>query len=1003
MVMTSDLPALPPLTAAEYLDWMRPDLELPQLYVLGSINRHITVHSQQCRAINLIQALMRDGAGDGLDNKSVAIVGAGFAGLTAAAFATERTTAEVTLFEAAPRPLWLQDDCAGRWLHPGIYDWPYAGSLEPHTALPVLNWRAGSAKAVAAQVRAEWERTAATKAKLRLRFEQRVTGAAAADGKLVLKVAGGRDEAFDVVILAVGFGLEPGVKGRVGYWNDADGLDGIAPDASVLISGFGDGGLADVLRLCLPQRRQDSLVELVRHVPAEYRNQLIDWDARYYNDPAKLDELYSGLRVEPVIDALKRYRRQPGVRVTLAGGGHLYGPRSAILNRFLVSQLNKARADGAFTLVNRPVLESSLQALPDGGYSIRFIDDSSAHKFDHVVLRLGPQPAYPAIEPPRDWKVMEERRRHWFTTPQSNDRTRVPLDATAAGPIVTTDFGRDCLVNESSARPWCLVLHPPQPKLEWSTYARRALQDADKALKLAKSAARGGGAISKDQENSAKDAAAPDELNDRPLILDSEAAVTSFATLATAVRALCAADIAIVDVTDDDPSLFLLLGIRAAVRRGVTIACTQRPLTSELLERLPFNLKELNLISLADATRNFAELVEALRAGLTESGATPRYLDLPVYDYVRGDQRPTADAASNVLMLRAFSNYSPARELHVRKAVAEACGVAEKRVQTVVDQTSPRLAGQRLYGAIRHWQSCVVDLTWWRPNVLFELGVRLAVRPGQTVCLIDVNPERDRTFAGSRAQLKKLLQPYEYNLDADAFHDAFAAPVSSEIYQAAARHFRTAQDHPADDVDIPLLAAAGIDLGRDDPLQEVDVTQLYARDRPNYAETLRRSSLEQLCAAWFYLADRKAPHRARPIDLLDPLQRRGFSRFRQLGGFIRQKLVNRVESRDVLMRERIEQCEETARQSGAVALAALLADWSTLRDNPPWEIPLDDVESEEWDDLIEDYTLQRRQLQKLHDMLVGLANPVCRLPLQGIELDLQRTDVMLRRFARRKP
>src|SRR5205809_1123313 len=94
----------PPLTRNEFLRRMETDWT--GLYVLGSFNRHITVHSQQCRALNLIHALMGDG--DGLEEKSVAIVGAGFSGLTAAAYALDETTADVTLIDAAPRPLWLQ-------------------------------------------------------------------------------------------------------------------------------------------------------------------------------------------------------------------------------------------------------------------------------------------------------------------------------------------------------------------------------------------------------------------------------------------------------------------------------------------------------------------------------------------------------------------------------------------------------------------------------------------------------------------------------------------------------------------------------------------------------------------------------------------------------------------------------------------------------------------------------------------------------------------------------
>src|SRR6516162_7056282 len=96
------------------------------LYCLGFLNRQITVYSQQIRAINLIHALAKlskNAAGDAkpdLGEKLVAVVGAGFAGLTAAAFAAE-VGANVHLIEAATRPLWIQDHCENRWIHPRIY------------------------------------------------------------------------------------------------------------------------------------------------------------------------------------------------------------------------------------------------------------------------------------------------------------------------------------------------------------------------------------------------------------------------------------------------------------------------------------------------------------------------------------------------------------------------------------------------------------------------------------------------------------------------------------------------------------------------------------------------------------------------------------------------------------------------------------------------------------------------------------------------------------------
>src|SRR5688572_15681275 len=184
-------------------------------------------------------------------------------------------------------------------------------------------------------------------------------------------------------------------------------------------------------------------------------------------------------------------------------------------------------------------------------------------------------------------------------------------------------------------------------------------------------------------------------------------------TLRSAVRALCAADIVIVDVTNYDPASLLLLGIRAAVRRSVTIACTKRDRSPEFWRDLPFNLKELNLVSLHDIKQGFEELVEGLAIGLSQSRASERYLDLPVYDYVRESAADEAPAVSSrVLFLRSFVGYSPERELFVQSRIRRALGLpADARVEAVIDQASPRLAGQRLYEAIRHWEFCVVDLT----------------------------------------------------------------------------------------------------------------------------------------------------------------------------------------------------------------------------------------------------------------------------------------------------
>lgn len=967
----TDLPGLPPpLTAADFLRWMKANS--PSLYLLGSLNRHITVYSQQRRAINLIQALVEEGGG--LDGKTVAIVGAGFAGLTAAAFALESSTAQVTLFDAAPRPLWLQDGCANRWLHPGIYDWPLSGSLEPCTALPVLNWRAGAARDVATQVRTEWERIAATKGLLRLRLETRIAAVTPADGRLLVDISGDEQEPFDIVVLAVGFGLERGGGGRVAYWNDADGLDGIAQGSSVLISGFGDGGLADVLRLCLPDIRQDAIIELLRHVPDEIRQQLVESEERFRGHNGALDEFYGKLRVERIIQYLED-AAQPLARVTLAGKGHLYGPRSAILNRFLISQLRHARGEEAFELVNAAVDEASLSDLPGGRRHIKFSDGGGGREFDHIVLRLGPEPAYPRILPLSDWAVGEERRKHWYEMPQSLDLTRVPLWKNRETPA-SDDRRKEFLAYESSSRRWCLVLHPPHSTINWGVHTRNALKKAWRG-----------------------------SLNVEPLVMCSKDAFIDQASIRGAVRALCAADIVITDVTGYEPSLLLLLGIRAAVRRSVTIACTQRPLNSELWEELPFNLKELNLVSFHDESDGHEELRAVLRAGLTQSGLFAHYLDLPVYDYVR--EEPTDEATRElqpILLLRAFRSYDGARKVHVEDGIREGLNLPESlRVESVIDQKSPRLAGQRLYEAIRHWRTCVVDLTWWRPNVMFELGVRLAVRPFGTFCLIDPSAEGIATFEGSKADLKGFLQPFHYDLSRPKLTKAFVArsPDLNPIYEVAARHFRTAQDRYGEAVDAMLVASGAVTPGHDDPLQAVDITPLYARDNRAYGEEVRHSVFERLCAAWYYLAEREKPHEVRPIDLLDEHRADAFRRFRRLGSRLKAGLAHRYGSRDERLRESIENTERCARASGAVAMAELLEAWRTLRGDPPWQIDIATVREADWTGLVDDCGSQLEQLVALESRLKEHASPVCELPLQAVRSDRRRLEIVLQQFRRR--
>jgi NAD(P)-binding Rossmann-like domain len=124
---------------------------LPGLYLIGSLERGVTVYSQQLRAHNLVWALWEIQKKSGEQEFGrVAIVGGGIAGLTAAAcfLCLFDRAVSVTIFEQ----LWdlcpLQQGSDGRWLHPRIHDWPLEGSRVPGASLPILDWSEGRASDV---------------------------------------------------------------------------------------------------------------------------------------------------------------------------------------------------------------------------------------------------------------------------------------------------------------------------------------------------------------------------------------------------------------------------------------------------------------------------------------------------------------------------------------------------------------------------------------------------------------------------------------------------------------------------------------------------------------------------------------------------------------------------------------------------------------------------------------------------------------------------------------
>ncbi|MGC2695024.1 MAG: FAD-dependent oxidoreductase, partial [Candidatus Angelobacter sp.] len=196
-----------PINWAELLQWFNvPGYK--HLYVLGSFARHVTLYAQQVRALNLITALAQENIIH--EGREVVVVGGGAAGLTAAAGAAMHG-AKVWVLEELEELMELQRNNRQRWLHPYIYDWPDMESQEQEANLPLLRWSAGYSEQVAIQIETAWNDL---KPKYSFTVRLGVTNIGITPGRKGVTVTWHEATQNDtltnpVVILAVGFGLEP--------------------------------------------------------------------------------------------------------------------------------------------------------------------------------------------------------------------------------------------------------------------------------------------------------------------------------------------------------------------------------------------------------------------------------------------------------------------------------------------------------------------------------------------------------------------------------------------------------------------------------------------------------------------------------------------------------------------------------------------------------------------------------------------------------------------------
>ena len=334
---------------------------------------------------------------------------------------------------------------------------------------------------------------------------------------------------------------------------------------------------------------------------------------------------------------------------------------------------------------------------------------------------------------------------------------------------------------------------------------------------------------------------------------------------------ICRAPIMIFDVTKFHPATMLLLGIRAVVKRGITIALTRDPFPddaskSEGIYELPFNIQEIKLIYMEEDDDFIKTLGSYIKKGNWQFNKNPTYLDLPPYDAIRN---PVNFSSDDILFLCPFKDHE-ANFSQLKKDFSPY--MIGKNFLRMLDIKSPQLVGQSLYEHIRWSKVCVIDWSKWRPNVFFELGVRLASSEIRPINIIEKEWEKDEF------QYKQLI-----NFFNTITYEKQKKPVSEELQEK----FKNRVNEPAKpDNDIFEVCQNHYDWEQNEesklPHEKIleDIYRKFGKERQSkahqkklfsdnedYKNAIEKHLLEELLSAWFYLRHRYSFEEIKKDDL----------------------------------------------------------------------------------------------------------------------------------------
>lgn len=443
-----------------------------RFYVIGCYDSRITFYSQQVRALLLIHALHDQGYL--ATNPRIAVIGAGAAGVTAAAAAALVTTGEVFLFERAPNIMPLQALTLRRHLDPHIFDWPESDTDDPVADLPILDWEKGPSRQVHDDVEAEFEAVAQRLgARLQRRMRQEVKGVTPQGNMFSLSIERDREQgdpadppgsrvlypdAFDMVLLAIGFGREPeqsvpGIPNR-SYWEDAGVPGGAIAGAAhprFLISGNGDGGLIDLVAAGSADFSHAEMIRVINSHPGVAQLFLplrsLDVQARAaeaagtrFDYIAAYDVQILPLANQTGLIAAVRQRLKPGVQLVLQTlHAEAFAATSSALNRlaaWLVMRACDTDAQANFRHLACPDLIPIAPPDPAPYLAQHWFDcGGEAIGANEVIVRRGP--VREAVRAPFDNMLAGFDAEHRVWLAKHGDAVRVPKLSSAARKLFT--------------------------------------------------------------------------------------------------------------------------------------------------------------------------------------------------------------------------------------------------------------------------------------------------------------------------------------------------------------------------------------------------------------------------------------------------------------------------------------------------------------------------------------------------------------------------------------